>query len=202
MKMSFKYEDADTSDLSYTMTKKLTSVGLKVIRVPIRMSGVSSQGEWMQCHVNVKKIVKKYGGKRLIGHTLDSYEYGIEAVAHSVWITPENKVVCICKSNRSEEELKKGYFLFIPRMIDENPYSLDEDSVHYDFAIIGKRFFVIHPYASVTELPIDSVRLKNARQWLCKKIDFSLKRMFDTNTYLEDVSFDTNRSTPDRYIFE
>ena len=188
MKMSFEYENVDTSDLSYTLTRKLTSIGLKVIRVPIRMSGVSSQGEWMQCHMNVKRIVQKYGGKRLIGHTLHIDKDGIESIGHSVWITPENKVVCICKVNRSQEELKKGYVLFIPRMIDENPDSVDKESINYDFWITGKRFFAIHPYASKGNPFVGGVRLKNARQWVYKKYHYSLEGMSDKNTYLEDVS--------------
>ena len=188
MKMSFEYANTDTSDLSIKMIKKLNSVGLKVIRVPIRMSGVSSQGQLSKCHINVKKIVKKYGGKRLIGHTIKVHEDGIEAFDHSVWITPENKVVCICKVNRSQEELKKGYVLFIPRMIDENPDSVDKESINYDFWITGKRFFAIHPYASKGNPFVGGVRLKNARQWVYKKYHYSLEGMSDKNTYLEDVS--------------
>jgi len=192
MKMSFEYANTDTSDLSIKMIKKLNSVGLKVIRVPIRMSGVSSQGQLSKCHINVKKIVKKYGGKRLIGHTIKVHEDGIEAFDHSVWITPENKVVCICKVNRSEEELDKGYVLFIPRMIDENLDSLDKESINYDFIIVGKRFLAIHPFASKGTPYACNVRLKNAEKWLCKKYSYSLEGMFNTNTYLKGVSFDTN----------
>ena len=123
MKMSFEYANTDTSDLSIKMIKKLNSVGLKVIRVPIRMSGVSSQGQLSKCHINVKKIVKKYGGKRLIGHTIKVHEDGIEAFDHSVWITPEGKTICITDV---DVDLENEY-LFIPiglGLISLKPISL------------------------------------------------------------------------------
>ena len=52
--MTFEYEYADESDISYRVLKKLNSLGLRPIRVPIRKTGLSSQGDYLQCHVNVK----------------------------------------------------------------------------------------------------------------------------------------------------
>ena len=188
MNINFKYENVDNSDMSYTLRQKLISLGLKAIRVPIRMNGISSQGEYMQCHANVKKIVQKYGGKRLIGQTLKVHEDGaVEAFNHSVWITPENKVVDICKANRSKEELEKGYIVFIPRMIDENPNTLHEETIHFDFVLAGNKYYVLHPFA-VQNGAMQCVHKSKARTLLNNKYNYSLEKMMSLNTYLEDVS--------------
>ena len=188
MNINFKYENVDNSDMSYTLRQKLISLGLKAIRVPIRMNGISSQGEYMQCHANVKKIVQKYGGKRLIGQTLEVHEDGaVEALHHSVWITPENKVVDICKANRSKEELEKGYIVFIPRMIDENPNTLHEETIHFDFVLAGNKYYVLHPFADQNGV-LECVNKSKANTLINNKFNYSLGQMMSKNTYLEDAS--------------
>lgn len=189
MNINFKYENVDNSDMSYTLRQKLISLGLKAIRVPIRMNGISSEGEYMQCHSNVKKIVQKYGGKRLIGQTLKVHEDGaVEAFNHSVWITPENKVADICKNQRNKEELEKGYVVFIPRMIDKNPNKVNEESIYYDFVIKGSRFYVVHPFGVNETAILQCVHKSKANTLINNKYNYSLKQMMSKNTYLEDAS--------------
>ena len=142
------YETADTTDIPLSKIQKLQSLGLKVIRVPIRMNGISSQGTYLGCHINVKKMVHAYGGKRLVGHGLLMSECGqLTARSHSVWITPENKVACITKANYSKEELEKGYVLFIPRMVDRTALTSLDEEIFKDFVIDkgNKRIGLISP---------------------------------------------------------
>jgi hypothetical protein len=138
MKMNFKYHNIDSQDLLPKKQKMLKQLGLPIsIRVPIRMRGLSSTGTPSLCHNNVTKMVKRYGGKRLVGHTIESHKGGLEVFDHSVWITPENKVVCITKGNYSKEIIKKGYIVFQPREIDASPDTLLKNS-YYDFVVRGK----------------------------------------------------------------
>jgi hypothetical protein len=135
MKMNFKYDNIDNQDLHPKKQKMLKQLGLPMqIRVPIRMRGLSSKGIKSLCHHNTIKMVKKHGGKRLVGHTIASRSRGLEVFDHSVWITPENNVACITKSNHTREEIEKGYIVFLPRMIDESPDVL-EKNVHHDFLV-------------------------------------------------------------------
>ena len=152
---NINYETADTTDIPLSKIQKLKSLGLKVIRVPIRMNGISSQGTYLGCHINVKKMVHAYGGKRLVGHGLLMSECGqLTARSHSVWITPENKVACITKANYSKEELEKGYVLFIPRMVDKTGITSLDEEVFKDFVIDkgNKRIGLITPNDDMEKL--------------------------------------------------
>lgn len=49
-----------------------------------------------ECFVNVENIVKKYGGKSVFGWQIwEFYGVMIEAEFHSIWLTPENKLIDI-----------------------------------------------------------------------------------------------------------
>ena len=188
--MNFEHEYATNSDVSYKVLRQLNLIGMKPIKVPVRMNGISSKGEYMQCHSNVKKIVQKHGGKRLIGHTFKVSECGaLEAFNHSVWITPENKVVDICKNQRTKEELEKGYVIFVPRMIDQNPDSIDKETIHYDFVLKGNKFYVLHPFGNNASAILGQHNKNKARIVLNDKYHYSLREMMNKNTYLEDASF-------------
>jgi hypothetical protein len=45
------------------------------------------------CHWNVIKLVKRYGGKRVTGFLVQEDLGGVIFNSHSVWLTPENKLV-------------------------------------------------------------------------------------------------------------
>ena len=186
----FEFEYADASDISYKVLNKLNAIGLKPIKVHVRQKGISSKGDYMQCHANVKKIVQRYGGRRLIGQTISVHEDGdIETFNHSVWITKENKVVCVCKSIWDMKNHDKDYIVFIPRMIDENPNTIHEEKVHLDFVISNNKLVMIHPFATESTPHLKWVHLNNARQVINETQSFSLRKMMDLNIYLEDVSF-------------
>ena len=70
--------------------------------VPVRESGLSSQGDELMCWYNVMKMVCRYGGEVLLGYQplKDSVPY---LMRHAVWMTPEGRAVCITKSNHDHE---------------------------------------------------------------------------------------------------
>ena len=161
MKMNFKYDNIDNQDLHPKKQKMLKQLGLPIsIRVPIRMRGLSSTGTPSLCHNNVTKMVKRYGGKRLVGHTIESHKGGLEVLDHSVWITPENKIVCITKGNYSKEIVDKGYVIFLPREIDETPNTLVKNS-YYDFVVRGNSVEFLNNKGTY-----HTVKLRNARKFV------------------------------------
>ena len=100
--------------------------------VPIRQSGMTSTGKEMFCHSNVDVLVREYGGERMLGYMVhkplemnrDVITEDIAClVPHSVWITPEGKMVDVTK--REPLQLKqmfstdKSFEFFIP--ITTNP---------------------------------------------------------------------------------
>lgn len=73
--------------------------------VPVRESGLSSQGDELMCWYNVMKMVLRYGGEMLLGYqphkgSVPSVPY---LMRHAVWMTPEGRAVCITKSNHDHE---------------------------------------------------------------------------------------------------
>mgnify|MGYP006241852479 FL=1 len=186
--MTFEYEYADESDISYRVLKKLNSLGLRPIRVPIRKTGLSSQGDYLQCHVNVKKMVNRYGGKRLVGHTVGMHDKDtFETYAHSVWITPENKVVDICKknwSNKDDFNYDKDYLIFIPRKIDEKPDSYEhEEVIPTDFIVHKNKMIAVSPFNENDY--IYATTLKNSQQILEAGVRHYLCKMKKKNIFLE-----------------
>ena len=183
-----EYELADETDLPAHGLRKLADLGLKPIRVPIRMNGISSQGEYMQCHWNVKKIVRRYGGKRLIGQEIAHFKEcdSIEAFCHSVWITPEQKVVCISKSNYKGDELKKGYIVFVARQIDEIPNILNDPRMHIDFKVRCNMVAGITPWNG-PQLALRHRHINHAKSLIGMKMkNNAFARLMKYNSYLGD----------------
>ena len=138
---SFEYEKVTTEDLPFKYIQKLQKLGLNPIRVPIRQNGLSSKGSYRQCHVNVKRMCERYGGSMIQGqeilfneHPEGLLEDHLICNSHSVWLTPENKITCITKSNqRRSSNPDKEYILFIPRVVCD--HTKNQYITHYDFML-------------------------------------------------------------------
>lgn len=182
MEMTFKYEPADATDIGFALLQKLRTLGLKPIRVPIRKNGLSSKGDYRMCHANVIKMVNKYGGKRLDGHEIKIWDNDeVDCRHHSVWITPENRVVCITKANYDKETLEKGYVVFIPRLIDESCGI--RSKCYCDFVIYkNKIMFVDRGGNRIGKTQL----LKNARPQLNEVYTSSSRLMLSVTTFLDD----------------
>ena len=196
--MNYEYEIADATDIGFALLQKLRILGLKPIRVPIRKNGLSSKGDYLMCHANVIKMVNKYGGKRLYGHEVKIYDKDTADFRHhSVWITPENKVVCISKSNYGKETLDKGYVVFIPRLIDENCGVTSK--VHSDFSIYkNKIMFVDMGGKRIGKTQL----LKNARPQLNEVYSSSSSNMLGITTFLDDRTTIAKRIVKEIALFK
>lgn len=85
------------------------------IKVPVRKDCMTGSGQEGLCHWNVFELVKRYGGERLHGFSVSivnsDYPRALILTDHSVWITPELKVVDVTEDSRSSRGL---YQFFIP----------------------------------------------------------------------------------------
>lgn len=91
-------------DLPKFVNSFVSKSGLnRVIKVPTRIRGLTSSGKVRHCHPNVELLVDNFGGKRMVG-----YEVSMNKIKHiefyyltfhSVWVTPENKLVDVTKKD-------------------------------------------------------------------------------------------------------
>ena len=85
--------------LSTNQKKILEKIGLgNIISVKRRYKGLTSSGTCGECHSNVRKLVKLFGGKQLVGYGVQinvgyKGERCVQFYNHSVWITPEGQVI-------------------------------------------------------------------------------------------------------------
>ena len=78
----------------------------RVIKVPQRKRGLTSSGKERNCHPNVQLLVDTYGGKRMVGYEVSMNKFCdirfFDILFHSVWMTPENKLVDVTKKDEQE----------------------------------------------------------------------------------------------------
>ena len=95
----------------------------RVIKVPQRKRGLTSSGKEHHCHPNVQLLVDTYGGKRMVG-----YEVIVNRLCHirltdlrfhSVWLTPENKLVDVTKKDEQDYSFCNETQYFIPVSTDD-----------------------------------------------------------------------------------
>lgn len=117
------------------VSRFLRKHGLKnTISVPVRKSGLTGSGKANQCHSNVYKLVKVYGGKQLLGFGVNTarslYLDGTDKLPthlqwqdtpdtlrlywHSVWITPEGKAVDVTSDDSRAISSTEDAITFIP----------------------------------------------------------------------------------------
>ena len=91
-----------------------------MIKVPIRQNGMTSTGKRLCCHMNVEYLVRTYGGQRVTGFYLVSSPSGdlVSLLSHSVWKTPEGKLVDVTQREGSQHEdnpsVDKTICFFVP----------------------------------------------------------------------------------------
>lgn len=77
------------------------SLGIKdSIEIPIRKNGLTGSGEISECHGNVDLLVRTYGGKSVLGFSYEIHEDFIKFYSHTVWETPEGKIVDVTYHHR------------------------------------------------------------------------------------------------------
>ena len=90
----------------------------RVIKVPQRKRGLTSSGKIRHCHPNFQLLVDTFGGKRMVGYQVIVNRYRhirlIDLRFHSVWMTPENKLVDVTKKDEQEYLFCNEIQYFIP----------------------------------------------------------------------------------------
>jgi len=92
----------DMSSRSLKMIKKMTNKN--PIKVPIRQKGMTARGRRLCCHANVESLVRNYGGERVTGYHVASCPDQTNLMPHSVWRTPEGKLVDVTKRTVEQNE--------------------------------------------------------------------------------------------------
>ena len=89
--------------------------------IPTREKGLTGSGQFGKCHENVASLVTRFGGKRVYGYVLEEMENENAKgetvrtevfIGHSVWETPEGKLVDVTWGNTP---FARKYY-FIPLM--------------------------------------------------------------------------------------
>ncbi len=110
------------------------------IKVPQRKNGMTSSGKENYCHSNVESLVRRYGGKRMVGYLIQIECIGtITFISHSVWKTPEGKLVDVTKKTHSQKEIlinpNEDFTYFIP--VKEGSIVLKDFATKNDYRRFG-----------------------------------------------------------------
>jgi hypothetical protein len=92
----------------------------EIVKVGVRHEGMTGSGLQSRCHDNVDALVNIYGGSRVGGFLIDDdneirSERLLRLVYHSVWLTPENRLVDVTANNFTDE----SHVIFLPVVIDK-----------------------------------------------------------------------------------
>jgi len=106
----------------------------EIVKVPVRHEGMTGSGYSNRCHHNVQLLVNTYGGSRIGGFIVVNNikirnENVIELLYHSIWMTPENKIVDVTANNFTED----SQINFLPVVIE------DILGIQFDDIILEKR---------------------------------------------------------------
>jgi len=76
----------------------------QVMDVPRRKRGMTSSGKENECHSNVRLLTRNYGGSCILGFTVIPWSHtGIGFLSHSVWETPEGRVVDVTNTGNERD---------------------------------------------------------------------------------------------------
>ena len=105
-------------------------------KVKIRKNGVTSNGRYAQCNTNAHYMALKYGGRAVCGLVLADNKNGyIGLTGHSVWETPEGKLVDVTLKWTGRDEI-----LFFPYKRYES--TTDYYEIPNDFDVADNTYYV------------------------------------------------------------
>jgi hypothetical protein len=98
------------SKISLPTKKILQSLGVrKIVEVPIRKKGFTGRMPSGNCHSNVNYLINTIGGRRVTGYHIRKPKLpnkdGYCLFHHSVWESPEGKLVDVTYSWKSQNEI-------------------------------------------------------------------------------------------------
>ena len=136
----------------------LRKIGLRnIIKVKRRKNGMTSSMKSNGCHSNVRILVEQVGGKQLLGYMIcgggglfDTEQNGEEPfqmVYHSVWITPEGKVIDPTSSNdeckKEETKNEREYTYFSPVFIyQDDGFWIDGMNILLSNDLVKSGFYI------------------------------------------------------------
>lgn len=71
--------------------------------VPRRQNCMTASGESKKCHWNVSALTQMYGGYKLRGLSITASQRVCFFTCHTVWITPESRIVDVTLDNRDDD---------------------------------------------------------------------------------------------------
>jgi len=106
------------------------------IKVPVRLNGKTGRGVFKGCHSNVATLVERIGGKAVRGYMLSRIvnQPMTAFIWHSVWQTPEGKLVDVTTSS-TKEYRDISEITFIPVVTfdpSKKDYWFIQDFIVYD----------------------------------------------------------------------
>ena len=122
----------------------LGKIGLRnIIKVKRRKRGMTSSMKMNGCHSNVRILVEQFGGKQLVGYVIEKEKDGIpfHIFYHSVWITPEGKV--IDPTSLPEDEIKEDYTYFSPVFIyQDDGFWIEGNDIIFPNDLVKKGYYI------------------------------------------------------------
>jgi len=106
-----EYYDEDFMKLGECVSYDILTLMPKPIKVKPRQNCMTASGTGGYCHANVRELVNRYGGKMITGYELYPNAHGIKLNWHSVWQTPEGKMVDVTQINGNN---RVSEYLFVP----------------------------------------------------------------------------------------
>jgi len=115
-----------------------------LVKVKIRKTGKLSNGIIGHCHHNSIEVASKLGGKVVTGYAVSRYNdlKSTSLIPHSVWLSPENKLVDVTWSKLPDEDF--DFYpckIYNPRdeiLVTTNIYVI-EDDIHKGISIFGHK---------------------------------------------------------------
>ncbi len=140
--------ELDNRCIPTSVLKYPKMIGLKnVLVIPRRKRGLTSSGAPNECHINADRLSHLYGGASVRGYKVSIEKTFIGFIFHSLWRTPEGRLVEITEDNdklKDKDAWGDGYVRFIPyeeikqMNLDEEPQEIHEHIMR-DFAVeIGR----------------------------------------------------------------
>ena len=175
----------------------LGKIGLRnIIKVKRRKKGMTSSMKPKSCHSNVRILVERFGGKQLIGYVVcKEGEIPFQIYYHSVWITPEGKVIDPTKS-MNETKNNESYTYFTPVFIlQDDGFWIEGMNIMFPNDLVKKGFYVcdedygggqINPYGDGFVFPIK--QLCWGTTLYSNKYQTKEQRIENTHKHLHDGS--------------
>ena len=130
--------------ISKNQMELLGKIGLRnIIKVKRRKRGMTSSMKILGCHSNVRILVEQFGGKQLVGYVIEKEKDGIpfQILYHSVWITPEGKV--IDPTSLPEDEMKEDYTYFSPVFIyQDDGFWIEGMNILFSNDLVKSGFYI------------------------------------------------------------